>query len=185
MKRSPADNATRLSSQIKQAAQQLGFELVGISPVKPPPHEQSFAQWLRQGLAGELDYMKRTESLRRDPHELVPWALSIISVGLNYYKSPARPPMSSAAEGWISRYAWGDDYHDLMKSKLQRLLERVNEIADAPVQGRAFVDSGPVLERDFAGVAGLGWIGKNTHLISPKKGSWFFLGELFVDRPLV
>jgi len=115
---------------------------------------------------------------------LVPWAVSVISVGLNYYKSPERPPMSSETNGWISRYAWGDDYHDLMKSKLQRLLERVHEIADTPVQGRAFVDSEPVLERDFAGVAGLGWIGKNTHLISPTKGSWFFLGELFVDLPL-
>ena len=184
MKPPPADHATALTSQIKQSAQQLGFELVGISPVKAPPHEQSFAQWLREGLSGELDYMKRTELLRRAPHELVPWAVSVISVGLNYYKSPARPPMSSETTGWISRYAWGDDYHDLMRAKLQSLLERVNEIADAPVQGRAFVDSGPVLERDLAGVAGLGWIGKNTQLISPKKGSWFFLGELFVDLPL-
>ena len=184
MKSAPALNATALSSQIKQFAQKLGFDLVGISPVKPLPHEQSFAHWLREGLSGELDYMKRTELLRRDPQQLVPWAMSVISVGLNYYKAPARPPMSSETTGWISRYAWGDDYHDLMKSKLQRLLEQVNEIADAPIQGRAFVDSGPVLERDFAGAAGVGWIGKNTNLISPKKGSWFFLGELFVDLPL-
>jgi epoxyqueuosine reductase len=185
MKLAAVASATSLSSQIKQAAQQLGFELVGISPVKPPPHEQSFAQWLREGLSGELDYMKRTEPLRREPHQLVPWAASVISVGFNYYKSPARSPMSSETTGWISRYAWGDDYHDLMKSKLQTLLERVNEIVAAPVQGRAFVDSAPVMERDFAGVAGLGWIGKNTQLISPAKGSWFFLGELFVDLPLV
>ena len=185
MSRLPAVGAKSVSSQIKQAAQQLGFDLVGISPVKPPPHEQSFAQWLREGLSGELDYMKRTEPLRRDPQRLVPWAMSVISVGLNYYKSPARSPMSSETTGWISRYAWGDDYHDVMKSKLQRLLECVHEIADAPVQGRAFVDSGPVMERDLAGVAGLGWIGKNTQLISPAKGSWFFLGELFVDLPLV
>jgi len=179
-----ADNSRLLSSQIKADAQQLGFDLVGISPVKPPPHEQSFAQWLREGLSGELDYMKRTELLRREPQQLVPWAVSVISVGLNYYKSPARSPMSSETTGWISRYAWGDDYHDLMKSKLQSLLERIDEIVDAPVQGRAFVDSGPVMERDFAGVAGLGWIGKNTQLISPAKGSWFFLGELFVDLSL-
>ena len=184
MKRAAADSAKSLSSHIKQAAQELGFELVGISPVKPPPHEPSFAQWLRDGLSGELDYMKRTELLRREPQQLVPWAMSVISVGLNYYKSPARPTLSSETIGWISRYAWGDDYHDLMKSKLQKLLERVNEIAEAPVQGRTFVDSGPVLERDFAGVAGLGWIGKNTQLISPQKGSWFFLGELFVDLAL-
>lgn len=184
MKPAPALSATALSSQIKQFAQKLGFDLVGISPVKPLPHEQSFAHWLREGLSGELDYMKRTELVRRDPQQLVPWAMSVISVGLNYYKAPARPPMSSETTGWISRYAWGDDYHDLMKSKLHRLLEQVNEIADAAIQGRAFVDSGPVLERDIAGVSGFGWIGKNTNLISPKKGSWFFLGELFVDLPL-
>ena len=175
---------TALSSQIKEAAQRLGFELVGISPMRPAPHEQSFAQWLRKGLAGNLDYMQRTESLRRDPRELVPWAVSIISVGMNYYSGYSRPVESSESRGWISRYAWGDDYHNLMKGKLEALLESIGQFHDGNIQGKAFVDSGPVLERDFAGIAGLGWIGKNTHLISPKKGSWFFLGELFVDLPL-
>ena len=175
---------TALSSQIKEAAQRLGFELVGISPMRPAPHEQSFAQWLREGLAGNLDYMQRTESLRRDPRELVPWAVSIISVGMNYYSGYSRPVESSESRGWISRYAWGDDYHNLMKGKLEALLESIGQFHDGNIQGKVFVDSGPVLERDFAGIAGLGWIGKNTHLISPKKGSWFFLGELFVDLPL-
>ena len=184
MIRAPAVAAIDLTSQIKQAAQQLGFELVGISPVKAPLHQQSFAQWLRQGLAGELGYLARTEFLRRDPQELVPWAVSVISVGLNYYKSLPRPAMSKGSHGWISRYAWGDDYHDLTRAKLKLLHSRIIDLAGGVVQGRAFVDSGPILERDFAGVAGLGWIGKNTQLISPKKGSWFFLGELFVDLPL-
>ena len=175
---------TALSAQIKEAAQRLGFELVGISPMRPAPHEQSFAQWLREGLAGNLDYMQRTESLRRDPRELVPWAVSIISVGMNYYSGYSRPVDSSEPRGWISRYAWGDDYHNLMKGKLEALLESIGQFHDGNIQGKAFVDSGPVLERDFAGIAGLGWIGKNTHLISPRKGSWFFLGELFVDLPL-
>jgi len=175
---------TALSSQIKEAAQRLGFELVGISPMRPAPHEQSFAQWLRKGLAGNLDYMQRTESLRRDPRELVPWAVSIISVAMNYYSGYSRPVESSESRGWISRYAWGDDYHNVMKGKLEALLESIGQFHDGNIQGKAFVDSGPVLERDFAGIAGLGWIGKNTHLISPKKGSWFFLGELFVDLPL-
>jgi epoxyqueuosine reductase len=105
-------------------------------------------------------------------------------VGMNYYTAFPRPPMSTQPNGWISRYAWGEDYHDVMKRRLESLLERVREIHRKPVEGRAFVDGGPVLERDFAGVAGLGWIGKNTQLISPKKGSWFFLGELFVDLRL-
>jgi epoxyqueuosine reductase len=173
-----------LSEKIKEAAQQLGFALVGISPVMSPPHEESFARWLRQELAGELEYMRRSESLRRDPRRLVPWAKSVISVGMNYYTAFPRPPMSPQPNGWISRYAWGEDYHNVMKGQLESLLERIRIIHGTPVEGRAFVDGGPVLERDFAGVAGLGWIGKNTQLISPKKGSWFFLGELFVDLPL-
>ena len=177
-------DAAKLSMRIKEEAQRLGFALVGISPVRLPPHEESFAQWLRDELAGELDYMKRTEALRRDPQKLVPWAASVISVGMNYYTPLPRPEPSADPRGWISRYAWGDDYHDLMKAKLDALLARIRELHPEPLQGRAFVDSGPVLERDIAGVAGLGWIGKNTHLISPKKGSWFFLGELFLDLQL-
>ncbi len=179
-----------LSARIKEEAQRLGFELAGISPAKLPPHEESFAEWLRHGYAGELSYMERTEHLRRDPGALVPWAVSIVSVGMNYYTPQPRPEPTKEAGGWISRYAWGDDYHELMKQRLEALLQTIRTMHDGPVEGRVFVDSGPVLERDFAGVAGLGWIGKNTHLISPKRGSWFFLGELFLnialdcDRPM-
>jgi epoxyqueuosine reductase len=184
MKSASSTAPETLSAKIKQAAQQLGFDLVGLSPVKLPPHGESFARWLRDGFAGELGYMSRTEALRRDPCELVPWAQSIISVGMNYFTPSARPQGAIGTEGWISRYAWGDDYHDLIKTRLERLLEAVRDLCGESVEGRAFVDSGPVLERDFAGIAGLGWIGKNTHLISPKRGSWFFLGELFVDLRL-
>ena len=179
-----------LSSRIKDEAQRLGFELVGISPVKLPAHEESFAEWLRKELHGELGYMKRTEDLRRDPRKLVPWAVSVISVGMNYFTPLRRPEVTNEPRGWISRYAWGDDYHDLMKRKLESLLEAIRILHADPLEGRAFVDSGPVLERDCAGTAGIGWIGKNTQLISPKKGSWFFLGELFLsislayDRPI-
>jgi len=173
-----------LSARIKDAAHESGFDLVGISPVQLPPHGESFARWLRDGFAGELGYMSRTEGLRRDPHELVPWAQSIVSVGMNYYTPNARPASSAGSQGWISRYAWGDDYHALIQERLERLLEAIRALCGEAIEGRAFVDSGPVLERGFAGVAGLGWIGKNTHLISPKRGSWFFLGELFVDLAL-
>ena len=173
-----------LSLRIKEQAQRLGFELVGISPVKLPPHGESFAEWLRRGFSGELEYMKRTEELRRDPHRLIPWAVSLISVGMNYYTPFSRPPALQQPKGWISRYAWGDDYHELIKDRLESLLDHTRRIYDAPIEGKAFVDSGPVLERDFAGLAGVGWIGKNTHLISPERGSWFFLGELFVSIPL-
>lgn len=173
-----------LSLQIKDEAQRLGFALVGISPVKVPPHEESFAQWLRKGLGGELGYMERTEALRRDPTKLVPWAKSVVSVGMNYYTPLPRQSAQNGLRGWISRYAWGDDYHDVIKKRLESLLNKVRGLYPHPVEGRAFVDSGPVLEREFAGVAGIGWIGKNTHLISPERGSWFFLGELFLNIEL-
>jgi epoxyqueuosine reductase len=184
MKASSPRSTAILSSQIKEEAKRLGFELVGISALRPPPHEQSFAQWLRQGFSGTLDYMERTELMRRDPQTLVPWAVSVISVAMNYFTDFSRPAPSSEPTGWISRYAWGDDYHDVMQQRLQSLLDHIQHLHGGDVQGRVFVDSGPVLERDFAGIAGLGWIGKNTHLISPKKGSWFFLGELFLDLTL-
>jgi epoxyqueuosine reductase len=174
----------RLSPRIKAEAQRLGFELVGISPVQAPPHEASFADWLRQGFAGELAYMERTEDLRRDPPSLTPWAESVVSVGMSYFTPSARPVECAEAKGWISRYAWGDDYHDLIKRKLEQLLATIRGWHGGPVEGRVFVDSGPVLERDVAGVAGIGWIGKNTLLISPQKGSWFFLAELFLSLPL-
>jgi epoxyqueuosine reductase len=184
MKSQKLTDQTVLSAIIKEEAQRVGFELVGISPVAVPAHEESFAKWLRKGLGGEMGYLNRTEELRRDPKKLVPWAVSVISVGMNYFTPPPRPENPAGAEGWISRYAWGDDYHDLVKQKLDLLLETIRKIHSGPVEGRAFVDSGPVLERGIAGAAGIGWIGKNTHLISPQKGSWFFLGELFLSIEL-
>jgi epoxyqueuosine reductase len=179
----PADDQA-LSLRIKAEAQRLGFELVGISPLQAPPHEASFADWLRQGFAGEMGYMEITEELRRNPRSLMPWAVSVVSAGMNYFTSPARRESSAESKGWISRYAWGDDYHEIIKHKLEELLSTIRGWHGGAVEGRVFVDSGPVLERDVAGVAGIGWIGKNTLLISPQKGSWFFLGELFLSLPL-
>jgi epoxyqueuosine reductase len=179
-----AQNQNSLSLRIKAEAQRLGFELVGFSRAKLPPHEESFAEWLRRGLSGEMEYMKRTEELRRDPHRLVPWAVSIVSVGMNYHTPFSRPAAAPDPKGWISRYAWGDDYHQIMRDKLESLLDTIRRMCNGAVEGKAFVDSGPVLEREFAGIAGIGWIGKNTHLISPRRGSWFFLGELFLSLPL-
>jgi epoxyqueuosine reductase len=180
----PKSSRDTLSLGIKSEAQRLGFDLVGISQAKLAPHEESFAEWLRQGFAGEMDYLPRTEELRRNPQRLMPWAISVVSVAMNYFTPYVRPKEPQGSKGWISRYAWGDDYHELIHNRLERLLAFVREAHDGIVEGRAFVDSGPVLERGFAGIAGIGWIGKNTHLISPKKGSWFFLGELFLSLPL-
>jgi epoxyqueuosine reductase len=190
MKSPPAHPQAALTLKIKGEAQRLGFDLVGISAARPPVHESSFAGWLRQGFAGEMQYMERTGDMRRRPEELVPWAVSVVSVGMIYHTRPDLPPDIDESRGRIARYAWGDDYHEIMKDRLDILRDKVAALCGYPVEGRAFVDSGPVLERDFAGVAGLGWIGKNTNLISPRKGSWFFLGELFLsialayDRPI-
>ena len=184
MKAEASAELRAFSEKIKSAAHRLGFALAGISPVSVAPREDSFAAWLRRGLGGEMGYLKRTEELRRDPTKLVPWAVSVVSVAMNYCTPHERPKARWGTRGWISRYAWGDDYHDLMAERLAALLTEIRALYGTPVAGRAFVDSGPVLERGLAGVAGVGWIGKNTQLISPEKGSWFFLGELFLDLEL-
>src|ERR671922_1215804 len=129
-----------LSARVKEEAQRLGFDLAGISPVKLPPHGESFARWLRQGLAGELGYLERSEELRRDPRKLVPWAISVVSVGMNYYTPLRRDPAPNGTQGWISRYAWGDDYHEVVKRRLDSLLATLKSIVSGPVQGKAFVD---------------------------------------------
>jgi epoxyqueuosine reductase len=178
------DERHALTAAVKSEAQRLGFDLVGISAITVPPHESSFAEWLRRRFHGTMAYMERTAALRREPHTLVPWASSVISVGMNYFTPHPRPKPTAEAKGWISRYAWGEDYHEIVKNRLELLLTFVRSRANESIQGRVFVDSGPVLERDYAGVAGIGWIGKNTQMISPRKGSWFFLGELFVSLPL-
>src|SRR5713226_8072382 len=110
-----------LSARIKEEAQILGFSLVGISPVGSPPHAESFAQWLRKGLGGEMGYLQRTEELRRDPKQLIPWAVSVVSVGMNYFTPMERPVTREGSRGWISRYAWGNDYHDVVQKRLEAL----------------------------------------------------------------
>ena len=174
-----------LARAIKDQAHRRGFELVGISRLADPSHEQSFADWLREGYGGEMAYLTRTEQARRHPGSWLSWARSVVSVAMNYYTPFLREAASPGlSRGWISRYAWGDDYHNLLERRLDSLLTWIRDNAGEAVQGRAYVDTGPVLEREFSGRAGIGWIGKNTHLISLKRGSWFFLGELFLSLEL-
>src|SRR3989304_4546258 len=135
MKVEKIEDRASLTKAVKQEAQRLGFALVGVSPVKRPLHEDSFAQWLRKGLGGELGYLKRTEELRRDPTKLVPWAVSVVSVGLNCYAPLPRPTAQDGAKGWLYRYAWGDNYHDVVKERLESLLEKVKEIYPGAVEG--------------------------------------------------
>jgi len=175
----------QLAQAIKDEAGRLGFKLVGISPVSDPPHEQSFADWLQGGYSGEMAYLTRTEQARRHPETWLPWARSVVSVAMNYYTPFLREThQTGVPRGWISRYAWGEDYHTILESRLDALFGWIRRTVGEEVQGKACVDAGPVLEKGFAGLAGIGWIGKNTLLISPKHGSYFFLGELFLSLEL-
>ena len=173
-----------LIERIKAHGLALGFDLVGISSVQAPLHGAAFAEWLRRELHGEMAYMARTAHQRLHPGQLVPSARSIVSVALNYNTPFARHAGNLELRGWISRYAWGDDYHEVMQAKLGQLLACVRAEAGEEVEGRVFVDAGPVLDRESAARAGLGWFGKNTNLLSMKIGSFFVLGELFLSLPL-
>ena len=182
---SEATSATRvLTQRIKAQGTALGFDLVGISPVQTPAHGESFAEWLRRGYHGEMAYMARTSEKRSHPGEFLPWARAVVSVALNYNTLYTREAEGEGIRGWISRYAWGSDYHDVMQAKLERLLDFVREEAGTEVQGRVYVDAGPVMDRDVGARAGIGWFGKNTNLLSMKIGSFFFLGELFLNLEL-
>jgi epoxyqueuosine reductase len=167
-----------VSEWIKDYARTLGFELVGIAPAQSPPHAESFLHWLAQGYAGAMEYLERTARLRINPAELLPDARSAVVVGLNY--APAELPDTDYR---IARYALGDDYHPVIREKLETLLSAIQAVAPE-AQGRICVDSAPVLERDLAWLAGLGWYGKNTCLINTHRGSYFFLGVLLLTLEL-
>ena len=165
-----------LSQRITAAAYACGFDLAGIATLGPADTIEAFDRWLARGFAGTMQYMERGADKRRDSRRVVDGAHSAIVVALQY---GGREPSGS-----VARYARGDDYHDLMLARLNDLLTRIRALSDVPVTGKAYVDTGPLLERDLARRAGLGWFGKNTNLIHPDLGSFFFLGALLVDLAL-
>lgn len=169
------------SQLIKAEAQKLGFLFCGIAEaVFLETEAPRLESWLKNGFHGEMTYMENHFDKRLDPRLLVDGAKSVISLGLNYYSEQQQ---SDPQAPKISRYAFGADYHDLIKQKLFQLLAFIRENI-GEVGGRAFVDSAPVLDRAWAKKAGMGWIGKNGNLISKQKGSFFFLAELIVDLEL-
>lgn len=170
-----------LSAQIKEKARALGFELVGIAAAAEADDFAHLQDWLAQGFAGAMDYMTRHAEARRHPASILPAVRSVVMVGLNYH-SPLTTH-DSPLPGRISCYAGGRDYHDVLREKLKALLAWIDEQMPG-VRGRAIVDTAPLLERDFARRAGLGWIGKNTMLIDKKIGSYFFLGALLLNVDL-
>jgi epoxyqueuosine reductase len=177
-----ANAQQRLAQELKQEARRLGFDACGISKAEPLDEEaRRLEAWLKAGFQGTMDWMERHFDKRIDPTKLVEGARSVISVLHNYYQPVAHDP--SPETGKISRYAWGDDYHEVLKEKLYQLFAWL-EAQVGEVHGRAFVDSAPVMDKAWARRSGLGWIGKNTNLINRRMGSFFFLGELIVDVPL-
>lgn len=174
-----------LSQRIKEKAYELGFDLIGIAPAERAPHAEAYRQWLAAGYAAEMNWLARDPSRREDPRRVVAGARSVVVVGLSYFAlNPPAELWDDPARGRIARYAWGLDYHDIMLPRLCRLGDFIERETARPLRQRAYVDTGPVLERDFAARAGLGFIGKNTMLIKPRLGSYLFLGELLVDLDL-
>ncbi|MBK8698674.1 MAG: tRNA epoxyqueuosine(34) reductase QueG [Saprospiraceae bacterium] len=170
-----------LTSQVKKKATDLGFSGVAIARAEHMDAEaKRLEQWLSKGLHGEMSYMANHFDLRVDPTKLVPGAKSVICLLYNYHTNET---LGTEDEPRISRYAYGKDYHTVVRKNAKSLLAYIREIA-GQVEGRCFVDSAPVLERDWAKRSGLGWVGKNTLLINPSKGSWFFLAEIICDLEL-
>ncbi len=171
------------AEQVKTLARECGFELVGTTPALPSEDFERFQQWREADLAGEMGYLTdHRGDLRGDPRNLLPEAQSIVCVGKLYNTVP--PSSTDGQEALISRYAWGADYHDVMRRSLEALVAKIAAAHGMPFQSRICVDTAPLLERSYARAAGLGWIGKNTCLIHQGQGSWFFLGELLLSIPL-
>lgn len=174
-------NIREQSKRIKQKAIDIGFQSCGISRADFLTQDKSrLEDWLGQGMHGEMDYMKQNLEKRLDPRLLFEGAKSVVSVLLNYY--PTQKQADPVAPV-LSKYAYGKDYHFVLKAKLKTLLQIIQEEI-APCRGRVFADSAPVLDKAWAARAGLGWIGKNTNLITMEHGSFFFIGELILDLEL-
>ena len=181
----PAD-PSQLARRVRALAREFGFQRCGISGIELAKDEAHLRDWLAKGLYGSMEWMARHGDKRTRPDELVPGTLRVISVGLDYGRNDSEEVWNTLAEGeraYVARYALGRDYHKLMRQRLQKLAERIQQEV-GPFGHRVFVDSAPVLERALARDAGLGWIGTHTCLIDKNGGSWFFLGEIYVDLPL-
>lgn len=174
-----------LPDKIRQWSRELGFQQAGISDIDLSQHEGHLDDWLARNFHGEMGFMAQHGTKRSHPEQLLPGTLRAISVRMDYLPEEGHlaTQLADNERAYISRYALGRDYHKLMRKRLARLAEKIAEVA-GPHNCRAFVDSAPVLERGLAEKAGLGWIGKNSMLINPKAGSWFFLGEIYTDLAL-
>lgn len=167
-----------VKAEIEQSAKELGFAVCRfVSCETPPPHAREFDRWLDDGRAGEMTWLARNRERRTDPQRVLPGAKTMIVLAMNYFQGD----LPSPTDGSIARYAWGDDYHELVEKKLRGLDLFLQERGGAQ---KCYVDTGPILERDFAALAGIGWHGKSTMLISRELGTWFFLAEILTTLDL-
>jgi len=174
-----------IARTIKQWGGELGFQQIAITDTDLSEHAAHLRDWLAREFHGEMQWMAQHGAMRWEPDQLLPGTCRVISVRMDYLPPDDDPEavLADGAKAYISRYALGRDYHKLMRKRLARLAQRIDEEI-APHRYRALVDSAPVLERGLAQKAGLGWIGKNTMLINSRAGSWFFLGEIYTNLPL-
>lgn len=173
------------SAQVKAKALELGFDRCGIAPADDLPELTALDAWLARGYAGAMAYLHRSADRRRDVRRVLPSARAVIATATLY--NTDRPYSTACADpsrAQISRYAWGDDYHDVIGARLDALVAWMRDAAGTPFEARAYVDTGPVQERAYAQRAGIGWIGKNGCVIDPELGSWIFLGEVICSLPL-
>lgn len=174
-------HAAELTTELKDHARQLGFALAGACPAVTPAGIHHFHQWLESGFAGEMSYLSERRTAYAHPSHVLAGVRSLLLLGMPY--RTVEPAAVAAGQGRVSRYAWGDDYHDLIHDHLKQLAAKLLELAPGAT-ARGVVDTAPLLEREFAQLAGLGWIGKNTLLLNQRLGSWFFLAALLTDAEL-
>ncbi|WP_045048972.1 tRNA epoxyqueuosine(34) reductase QueG [Rouxiella chamberiensis] len=181
----------QLAQHIKQWGQSLGFQQVGICDTDLSAEEPKLQAWLDKQYHGEMDWMARHGMMRARPHELLPGTLRVISVRMNYLPAKAAfaKTLNNPTLGYVSRYALGRDYHKVLRQRLKKLGDMIQDFCtasqpDSALSFRPFVDSAPIMERPLAEKAGLGWVGKHSLILNRESGSWFFLGELLIDLPL-
>jgi epoxyqueuosine reductase len=173
------------ASSIKQHARLLGFDVCGIAPAADHPELTFYREWLERGYAGEMAYLHRSAERRADVRNVLPSTQTVIVTGTLYNTDrPYSTECADRGQAQIARYAWGDDYHDVIGARLEALLAWMRERCTEPFDARAYVDTGPVQERVYAQHAGVGWIGKNTCVINPDIGSWIFLAAILCSLPL-
>ena len=188
----PVDRRS-LTESVKAEARRLGFQLVGVTTPDPPAHLDFYARWLEAGYHGEMAYLasERARQRRADPRLLLPGCRSILVLGVRYPSPDSAAnaadddPAETGPRGRVASYAWGDDYHSALPGRLEALADFIAAQVGRPVAHRSYTDSGPLLERELAQRAGLGWIGKNTCLIHPRLGSYFLLAELLLEVELL